>query len=491
MQAQDAAAAARAALSNAEFNAFEASQEILRLQHANEDHESISKRDGWIKSLLMTIVGFLLLGGAVLMNLIFSLRKGREELIKSKDEAQLANKMKSEFLANMSHEIRTPMNGVLGMAQVLQETELSDQQRQFLDTMYSSSKGLLTIINDILDFSKIEAGRLSLTPEPYNLEHLVEGVVQLMSSQAAEKDLDLSFHYEPQLANEYLIDSVRLRQIITNLVGNAIKFTHEGHVDIRVSSQIVEGRSSVKIDVIDTGIGIAENKLDLIFDKFTQSEGSTTRQFGGTGLGLAISRKLAEAMDGHLKVTSEQGIGSVFTLEIPLKVAPEDIKIEAPLPADSTNAQHMEASPQAKLKAPHPRVAAKGPLKFLIASNDRAYCDTVRKHLEHPRIELMFVDNDLDALKPHDPAAFDLMLIDLSFAFETSLETLRDIRRRQVSNNGSRTPIIGTLDRSMIARKHALLAAGLDACLAYPLQKNTLVEATVFWVKASKASAAA
>ena len=253
------------------------------------------------------------------------LRQALERERAARQEAEAANRSKSAFLANMSHEIRTPMNGIIGMADLLCETPLSEEQALFARTIRSSGEALLVIINDVLDYSKIEAGKMELFEERFNLERCVHEVVTLLQARARERDLDLLIDYDMFLPAHYHGDAARIRQVLTNLVGNAVKFTESGFVLVRVVGfESESGRQDIRIAVEDSGIGIAADRLEHVFGEFARADHPDSRRFEGTGLGLAISRRLVEMMGGEIWAESTPGEGSVFGFRISLPISAGD-----------------------------------------------------------------------------------------------------------------------------------------------------------------------
>jgi signal transduction histidine kinase/DNA-binding response OmpR family regulator len=256
------------------------------------------------------------------------LRRNQEELRKAKEAAEAATRAKSEFLANMSHEIRTPMNAIIGMTSLLSDTSMTSHQREFVETIRTAGDTLLTLINDILDFSKIESGKLELEQTVFVLRDRIEDALDLLAPRAAEKNLDLGYFIGDQTPAGIVGDVTRLRQILTNLVSNALKFTSKGEVLVSVTSRELEQtRYELQFSIKDTGIGIPEDHIDRLFASFSQVETSTTRRYGGTGLGLAICKRLCEMMDGRIWVETQEGIGSTFHFTIQVDAAPIPLRV--------------------------------------------------------------------------------------------------------------------------------------------------------------------
>ncbi|MEW6018064.1 MAG: ATP-binding protein [Pseudomonadota bacterium] len=390
------------------------------------------------------VVGVLLAFGAVAAVMVLRARAAWRQ-------GQLAQKTQAEFLANMSHEIRTPLNGVCAVADALERTSLTPMQQEMVQIIRSSGVSLERLLSDLLDVSRIETGAVRITPEPFRLAEAARTVVSLLAARAAEKNLELNLTLDPAAEATVIGDSVRLKQILANLVGNAIKFTEAGRVNLVVEAT---GEGRWRLTVSDTGPGFDVSRKAALFQRFVQGDATISRRFGGMGLGLAICRELAELMGGSIDAESRPGEGARFWVDLPLPVT------QAPANNHTDPAQADER-----------------PLRILVADDHPTNRQVLELLLSQFDTELVLAENGQEALEAFEKAPFDIVLMDMQMPVMDGLTAIREIRAREERSDLTRTPIIMLTANTLPEHQAASLEAGADMHMPKPIVADRLFEA--------------
>ncbi|HSL41080.1 MAG TPA: ATP-binding protein [Desulforhopalus sp.] len=387
------------------------------------------------------------------------LKQTNEKLRRFHEQARLENLAKSDFLANMSHEIRTPLNIIIGMANLLADTPLTQIQSQYLHSLRITGRQLLEILNNILEFSRIEAGRVEIEPEPFSLHEVITQIETSALPLCLQKNLSFSVHFDPLLVMERVGDQVKIFQILLNLVNNAVKFTPKGTVTLHIHEDY-QRPDHLILSVIDSGIGIALEKQKVIFDRFTQAHDSLAQHFGGTGLGLAISKKLSEAMGGKLSVRSAPGRGATFSCRLPLPTAPP--KERYLLRKDRSDVE------------PHEFPS----LRLLVVDDIAENINVIRAYLKGYPVEIEGAENGQEALDWLTRSTFNIILMDVRMPVMDGVTATREIRRREEkSRNEPAQNILAITAHAFQEQKAHFLEAGFNGVLTKPFFKRELIQA--------------
>ncbi|MFZ1397565.1 MAG: ATP-binding protein, partial [Candidatus Promineifilaceae bacterium] len=436
--------------------------------YLNPQHESAPWYDAgiWLMGITSALIT-IRFGTDRLNNALAAVRAQNEALEAATAVADAANAAKSEFLANMSHEIRTPLNAIIGLTSLLQDTAVDAEQTEYLRTMRISSDGLLSLINDILDFSKIEAGKLEVEAHPFHLQRCVAEVVDLLSGKADEKRLVLGYAVAADLPPFVVGDLTRTRQILVNLLGNALKFTEMGSVQVAVTGEVVaNGRLQLQFAIKDSGIGIPPERMDRLFQSFSQVDSSTTKRFGGTGLGLAISKRLVEAMGGQMWVESEPGVGSTFYFT--LLVEPG----EAPA-LDNPSLERLDyAMVGGETAVFDTTLGQRLPLRILLAEDNLINQKVGKRILERLGYQADVAGNGLEVLAALHGQRYDLVLMDVQMPEMDGVAATQAIR--QAFSEEAQPVIIALTANALDGDRERFLQVGMDDYLSKPVRIEAL-----------------
>jgi len=400
------------------------------------------------------------------------MKRLEQEVQGARDAAVRASQAKSNFLAGISHEIRTPVNAIVGMTDLLSETHLDTKQTEYLRVLNGAAESLLALLDDILDLSRIEAGKVDLEQAPFDLREVMDSAIRVVQVRAREKELPLESEIAPDVALRRVGDARRLAQVLVNLLGNAVKFTHRGSVRLRVERDpTADPDSGVRFTVCDTGIGIAPDRQEAIFETFEQADPAVARVYGGTGLGLSICRQLVERMGGRISVASEPGKGSTFWFSLPLPVASEAAPPDAP--------------PQPPPAAAPPPSAPPRPLRVLLADDVESSRAVIRGFLEASAHALDEAPNGRKAVEMFQAGAYDVVLMDLEMPVMDGLEAARAMRRVEEETGRDPVPIVALTASSHRDELEAARQAGCTAHLPKPVRKHALMQALAAVIGAS------